>query len=275
MLSECRRRALRERRPRRLCNGIDDDCDGTVDNFVTSCGVGGCGATGLCIAGEDSCTPGEPSVETCNNVDDDCDGTVDAIPTTCGLGPCASVGSCVAGVDSCTPGTPSPETCNEVDDDCDGTIDDFATSCGTGACAATGLCSHGFDSCAPGAPALETCNGIDDDCDGATDDAPAISVWTAEGELRRAPSLGTSVATAGDVNGDGYDDVIVGAPFYSDGAAREGRALVYLGSASGLAAASRLDGRRRPGERLLRLLGRERRRRQRRRLRRRDRRRAV
>jgi hypothetical protein len=47
--------------------------------------------------------------------------------------------------------------------------------------------------------------------------------------------LGASVASAGDVNGDGFDDVIVGEPRY-DGAAgaNEGRALVYLGSASGV-----------------------------------------
>jgi hypothetical protein len=49
--------------------------------------------------------------------------------------------------------------------------------------------------------------------------------------------FGFSVATAGDINGDGYDDVLVGAPSYSDGQnAFRGRAYVYLGSASGLAA---------------------------------------
>jgi hypothetical protein len=47
--------------------------------------------------------------------------------------------------------------------------------------------------------------------------------------------FGTSVAAAGDVNGDGYGDVIVGAPdFDSGGQDQEGAALVYLGSAVGL-----------------------------------------
>jgi hypothetical protein len=46
--------------------------------------------------------------------------------------------------------------------------------------------------------------------------------------------FGASVASAGDVNGDGYADVIVGAPYYSNGQDREGRAYVYYGSASGL-----------------------------------------
>ncbi|MEP7255595.1 MAG: T9SS type A sorting domain-containing protein [Ferruginibacter sp.] len=48
-------------------------------------------------------------------------------------------------------------------------------------------------------------------------------------------SFGTSVASAGDINGDGYSDVIIGADEYDDGAnADEGRAFVYLGSAAGL-----------------------------------------
>ena len=44
------------------------------------------------------------------------------------------------------------------------------------------------------------------------------------------------MATAGDVNGDGYSDVIVGAPSYDNGQTDEGVALVYHGSASGLPA---------------------------------------
>ena len=57
--------------------------------------------------------------------------------------------------------------------------------------------------------------------------------WKAEGEQINA-QLGTSVSTAGDVNGDGYDDVLVGAPFYDNGETDEGRAYVYHGSAIGL-----------------------------------------
>jgi hypothetical protein len=45
---------------------------------------------------------------------------------------------------------------------------------------------------------------------------------------------GSAVATAGDVNGDGYADVIVGAPLFTNGQPEEGRAWVYHGSASGL-----------------------------------------
>ena len=54
--------------------------------------------------------------------------------------------------------------------------------------------------------------------------------WTAESEQAGA-SFGQSVGTAGDVNGDGFSDVIVGAPFYDGGEIDEGRAFVYQGSA--------------------------------------------
>jgi len=47
--------------------------------------------------------------------------------------------------------------------------------------------------------------------------------------------LGRSLATA-DVNGDGFGDLIVGAPGYDDDQANEGRVLVYHGSLGGLSA---------------------------------------
>lgn len=45
--------------------------------------------------------------------------------------------------------------------------------------------------------------------------------------------LGSSVGTAGDVNGDGYDDVLVGLPWYTDQWFHQGRVELYLGSPSG------------------------------------------
>ena len=44
-------------------------------------------------------------------------------------------------------------------------------------------------------------------------------------------SFGASVASAGDVNQDGFDDVIVGAPLYGTGGNRPGRAYVFFGGA--------------------------------------------
>ncbi len=65
----------------------------------------------------------------------------------------------------------------------------------------------------------------------------ATPSWTAPIDPRVdiAESYG-GAASAGDVNGDGYDDVIVGSPAYSNGETNEGRVEVYHGSAAGLAA---------------------------------------
>ena len=64
--------------------------------------------------------------------------------------------------------------------------------------------------------------------------APA-PVWSADGE-ESAAFFGGSVASAGDVNGDGYSDVILGGPSFDNGQTDEGHALVHLGSSAGLAA---------------------------------------
>ncbi len=61
--------------------------------------------------------------------------------------------------------------------------------------------------------------------------------WTAESDQADA-GFGFSISTAGDVNGDGYSDVIIGAPLYDNGQTGEGRAFVYHGSASGLSASA-------------------------------------
>jgi len=65
----------------------------------------------------------------------------------------------------------------------------------------------------------------------------ASANWTAEGNQAGA-SFGTAVSPAGDVNGDGYADIIVGAPAYDNGQTDEGRAFVYHGSATGLGASA-------------------------------------
>jgi hypothetical protein len=68
---------------------------------------------------------------------------------------------------------------------------------------------------------------------GSSEGLGTVPAWTAEPDQNRA-AFGSSVASAGDVNGDGYDDVIVGAPnFGSAFNSDEGRAFLYLGSAAG------------------------------------------
>ncbi|MBN1581499.1 MAG: FG-GAP repeat protein, partial [Anaerolineae bacterium] len=68
---------------------------------------------------------------------------------------------------------------------------------------------------------------------GAPDNLSALANWTAEGNQTGA-QLGYQAGTAGDVNGDGYADVIIGAPYYDNGQTDEGRVYVYLGSSDGL-----------------------------------------
>jgi hypothetical protein len=72
---------------------------------------------------------------------------------------------------------------------------------------------------------------------GSASGLPSTPAWTAEGDQAGA-NFGGSVATAGDVNGDGFSDVIVGALFHDNGQSDEGRGYLYLGSASGLATAA-------------------------------------
>jgi hypothetical protein len=70
---------------------------------------------------------------------------------------------------------------------------------------------------------------------GIVDGTPASAGVSQLESDQAGASLGASVAGAGDVNGDGYADVIVGAPSYDAGQADEGAAFVFLGSAAGVA----------------------------------------
>ena len=211
------------------CNGLDDDCDGGIDEGAPAGGAA-CvyvGVLGACAEGTTTCENGPmecvqthfPAPETCNGVDDDCDGEVDednpaggeevcngadddcdgatdeGLGTlSCGTGACArTVDACSDGsAQTCVPGTPSEESCNALDDDCDGETDEgFGTvTCGVGACARTvSACSGGQgQACVPGAPSVEVCNGFDDDCDGQTDEAAS---WS--GLLQPVNQDGTSI----------------------------------------------------------------------------------
>jgi hypothetical protein len=72
-------------------------------------------------------------------------------------------------------------------------------------------------------------------CLGSADGMPTTPSWTVDGD-QPGGLFGSSVARAGDVNGDGYSDTVVGASGYDNGETDEGRAYAFLGSASGLAA---------------------------------------
>jgi hypothetical protein len=69
---------------------------------------------------------------------------------------------------------------------------------------------------------------------GSTDGLSKLHAWSSAGPAQGYAQFGVSVASAGDVNGDGYDDVIVGCLNYENGSDEEGGAFVFLGSGSGL-----------------------------------------
>lgn len=125
-----------------LCNNLDDDCDGTVDNNAMGTGQI-CGTNvGQCSSGQTVCESGalvcsgnvEPTPEICDGLDNDCDSVIDnGVPPGAACGPAqGDVGECMLGVEMCLGGImqctgavyPSAEQCDGVPDvtdrDCDG-----------------------------------------------------------------------------------------------------------------------------------------------------------
>ena len=224
-----------------LCDGVDNDCDGVVDETTDVTNnddrIGqGCGEDqGACEQGMNICSGGGivcsggvgPTAETCNSVDDDCNGSIDDNvlnaddPTigvvcgdpdgVCGLSPGTTV--CAGGVAACQGDTkPSLETCNSADDDCDGSIDedfDFDTdvnNCG------------GCGSACPGVPnAVVECVAMNcgirrclagwtdkDDPSDATDDAQDCDYF--------CTATGAEICDGEDNDCDGFTDEGCGTP---------------------------------------------------------------
>ncbi len=241
------------------CNGVDDDCDDTVDEpdavdvltwFQDSDDDGygdlsysteACEQPSGYVADSTDCDDSDSSIhpgadEYCNGIDDDCDGVIDensaldaltgyldfdddgygdaSSPTTaCELpsGYVADSTDCDDSDSSIHPG--ADEYCNNIDDDCDGTIDNDAIDrstwyadsdtdgfgdpdSGTEACeqpsgyiADSTDCDDDDPTSHPGG--IEVCDGADNDCNGIVDDDPTDGeTWYADSD-----SDGTGDAT--------------------------------------------------------------------------------
>jgi len=222
-----------------ICDGLDADCDGRVDEAVrrsvSTCGRGICRTRGetLCVAGElvDNCRPltPEPNDASCDELDSDCDGEVDedyrSSRISCGVGVCLSDGitQCFAGRErfNCREGQPQGDdvNCDGLDDDCDGEVDeDFRSQpveCGQGVCInrINSRCIDGrVDAqCRPSDPlgADDQCDGLDTDCDGQVDEDVARETECGVGACR---STGLSRC----IENDEVDDCVPGEPAADD-----------------------------------------------------------
>ena len=167
------------------CNGIDDDCDGLLDeDFDTATDPRNCGTCGsVCVlpgafpgcdegacvvdrceigfhdidgVGTNGCEYAclESGDEVCDDRDNDCDATVDegiALDNVANCGACGNVCAYPNGSASCVAGGCTLASCNAGFVDLDGNPDNGCEL----ACVPTGA---------------ETCNGVDDDCDGRADE---------------------------------------------------------------------------------------------------------
>ncbi|HNH47444.1 MAG TPA: putative metal-binding motif-containing protein, partial [Myxococcota bacterium] len=223
-----------------VCDGLDNDCDGVIDEDVELVwypdadldGFGdpalseyACSAPAGYVADNTDCddtrTNASPAgVESCDQIDNDCDGVVDDGVTTTYYGdldadgygtPLLVIDGCYApsgyaeNYADCDDGSASvnpaaAELCNGADDDCDGATDEDATDTGGWFADTDGdgfgdvnnflaSCTQppGYvgdaKDCDDGAAAVnptatELCNGIDDDCDGTVDGSTAADQQT-------------------------------------------------------------------------------------------------
>ena len=119
-----------------ICNGLDDDGDGMVDEDqpMVTCGVGSCEVTEpSCVGGmPQECTPALPGAEVCNGLDDDCNGMADDVQQACSTACGDGILVCMGNDEACDAPTPQPESCNVLDDDCDGSFDEGLNGCRVG-----------------------------------------------------------------------------------------------------------------------------------------------
>jgi hypothetical protein len=167
-----------------------------------------------CDASDPEINPGADEVP-CDGADNDCDPETLDDPDADGDGHSACSGDCADDDSGIHPG--AEEACDGLDNDCDGVPgEDEVDADGDGWLACDGDCDDDG--------AAEDCGPV-----GEFSVTDADVVFQGEAELDMA---GVRVAAAGDVNGDGYDDLVIGAEGHDDGHTDAGAVYLFHGPVS-------------------------------------------
>ncbi|MFP2930877.1 hypothetical protein ACLESO_37890 [Pyxidicoccus sp. 3LG] len=146
--------------PAELCNSVDDDCDGAIDELDADCynGPEGTRDVGTCRAGRSACDRTgavlcigqvQPINEECNGLDDDCDGRADEdFDLQTDPGHCGRCGNACTFLQNCTNGEcvrRGELNCGDgVDDEGDGPIDCAdRQDCDNQSCGSGCVCRNG------------------------------------------------------------------------------------------------------------------------------------
>jgi len=195
-----------------VCDDIDNDCDGTIDEGTECVDDDGDGLS----EDEGDCNDSDPNIspdheeELANGIDDDCDGiTDDGTLDEDGDGYASSGGDCDDDNADAWPG--GEELADGVDNDCDGTIDEGTVNYdddGDGYTETDGDCDDSDAATHP--DAAEAADWEDNDCDGTVDEGTVNYDDDGDGYTETGGDCDDSDASANpgeiEIDDDGIDN---------------------------------------------------------------------